>query len=96
MTNPCLREISVEIPAETVQKERESVLAKYARYAKVPGFRKGKVPASIVKQRFSEDINQELLESLLPRYLRQETSKQNLAPSRSPRSSICICTRVNR
>jgi len=85
VTNPCLREISVEIPAETVQKERESVLAKYARYAKVPGFRKGKVPASIVKQRFSEDINQELLESLLPRYLRQETSKQNLAPVSQPK-----------
>jgi trigger factor len=85
VTNPCLREISVEIPAETVRKERESVLAKYARYAKVPGFRKGKVPASIVKQRFAEDINQELLESLLPRFLRQETTKQNLAPISQPK-----------
>ena len=85
VTNPCLREVSVEIPAEAVQKERESVLAKYARYAKVPGFRKGKVPASIVKQRFAEDINQELLESLLPRYLRLETTKQNLAPISQPK-----------
>lgn len=85
VTNPCLREVSVEIPADTVQKERDAVLAKYARFAKVPGFRKGKVPASIIRQRFSEDVNQEILESLLPRYLRQETAKQNLAPVSQPK-----------
>lgn len=85
VSNPCLREVSVEIPAETVQKERDTVLAKYARFAKVPGFRKGKVPASIIRQRFSEDVNQEILESLVPRYLRQETAKQNLAPVSQPK-----------
>jgi trigger factor len=85
VTNPCLREVSVEIPAETVQKERDAVLAKYARFAKVPGFRKGKVPASIVRQRFSDDVNQEILESLVPRFLRQETAKQNLAPVSQPK-----------
>jgi trigger factor len=85
VTNPCLREISVEIPAETVQKERDAVLAKYSRFAKVPGFRKGKVPASIIRQRFSEDVNQEILESLVPRYLRQETAKQNLSPVSQPK-----------
>lgn len=85
VTNPCLREISIEIPVEAVEKERETVLAKYARHAKVPGFRKGKVPASIVRQRFGEDINQEILESLLPRYLRQETDKQKLAPVSQPK-----------
>jgi trigger factor len=85
ITNPCLREVSVEIPAETVQKERDAVLSKYSRVAKVPGFRKGKVPASIIRQRFSEDVNQEILESLVPRYLRQETAKQNLAPVSQPK-----------
>jgi len=85
VTNPCLREVSVEIPAETVQKERDAVLAKYSRLAKVPGFRKGKVPASIIRQRFSDDVNQEILESLVPRYLHQETAKQNLAPVSQPK-----------
>ncbi len=85
VSNPCLREVSVEIPAATVQKERDAVLAKYARLAKVPGFRKGKVPASIIRQRFAEDVNQEILESLVPRYLRQETAKQNLAPVSQPK-----------
>ena len=85
VSNPCLREVSVQIPAETVQKERDTVLAKYARLAKVPGFRKGKVPASIIRQRFSEDVNQEILESLVPRYLRLETAKQNLSPVSQPK-----------
>lgn len=85
VSNPCLREIAVEIPAETVQKERDAVLAKYSRFAKVPGFRKGKVPASIIRQRFSEDVNQEVLESLVPRYLREETAKQNLSPVSQPK-----------
>jgi trigger factor len=85
VTNPCLREVSVEIPADTVQKERDAVLAKYARVAKVPGFRKGKVPASIIRQRFSEDVNQEILEALVPRYLREATAKQNFAPVSQPK-----------
>lgn len=85
VTNPCLREVSVEVPAEVVEKERQAVVSKYSKLARVPGFRKGKVPTSIVKQRFSEDINQELLESLLPRYLREETDKQKLVPVSQPR-----------
>ncbi len=85
VTNPCLREIAVEVPADVVAKERENVLSKYAKFARVPGFRKGKVPASIVRQRFADDINQEVLESLLPRYLREESQKQNLNPVSQPR-----------
>jgi trigger factor len=84
-TNPCLREISIEIPADVVEKERGAVLSKYTKLARVPGFRKGKVPASIVRQKFAEDINQEILESLLPRYLRQETDRQKLAPVSQPK-----------
>jgi trigger factor len=84
-TNPCLREISIEIPTDVVDKERGAILSKYTKLARVPGFRKGKVPASIVRQKFAEDINQEILESLLPRYLRQETDRQKLAPVSQPK-----------
>lgn len=83
--NPCLREISIEIPADVVEKARGTILSKYTKLAKVPGFRKGKVPATIVRQKFAEDINQEILESLLPRYLREETDRQKLAPVSQPR-----------
>lgn len=79
------REIAVEIPADIVSRETEAVIQKFQRMAKLPGFRKGKVPASVVKQRFSEDIKTEVVEQLIPRYFRQETEKQGLHPVSQPR-----------
>src|SRR4051794_3875668 len=53
--------------------------------ARLPGFRKGKVPATVVRQRFAEDIKTEVVEHLIPRYFRQETEKQGLHPVSQPR-----------
>ncbi len=61
------------------------MLARYQKLARVPGFRKGKVPASIVRQRFADDIKGEIVEALVPRYFREETQKQNLQPVSQPR-----------
>ena len=84
-TNPCKREITVEIPADVVTAESNAVLARYQKLARVPGFRKGKVPASIVRQRFADDIKSEIVEALVPRYFREEAQKQNLQPVSQPR-----------
>jgi trigger factor len=83
--NPLQREINVEIPTDVVERERESIVSKYQKLARIPGFRRGKVPASIVKQRFAEDINSEIVETLIPRYFREESQKQNLLPISQPR-----------
>ena len=74
----------MEIPAEVVTAESDAVMAKYQKLARVPGFRPGKVPASIVKQRFADEIKSELVEALVPRYFREETQKQNLHPVSQP------------
>ncbi len=50
------REIAVEIPAEEVTRETDSLIQKYQKLARIPGFRRGHVPASIIRQRFAEDI----------------------------------------
>jgi trigger factor len=84
-SNPCKREITVEIPADVVTAESDAVLAKYQKLARVPGFRKGKVPASILRQRFADEIKGEIVEALVPRYFREETQKQNLNPVSQPR-----------
>ncbi|MDR3746893.1 MAG: trigger factor [Acidobacteriota bacterium] len=84
-TNPCKRELSIEIPADVVAGESESVVQRYQKLARVPGFRKGKVPASIVRQRFADGIKGEIVEALVPRYFREETQKQNLLPVSQPR-----------
>ena len=83
--NPCKREIAVAIPAEVVTAESDAVLARYQKLARVPGFRRGKVPPSIVRQRFADEIKNEIVEALVPRYFREETKKQNLQPVSQPR-----------
>ncbi len=84
-TNPCTREIQVEIPAEVVANETETIVQKYQKHARIPGFRRGKVPATIIRQRFAEDLRSEVVETLFPRYFRQETEKQGLMPVSPPR-----------
>ena len=84
-SNPCRRELSIEVPADVVHKETDDIVARYQKLARVPGFRKGKVPASLVRQRFAKEIKDDVTEALVPRYLREETTKQNLVPVSQPR-----------
>lgn len=80
----CLREVEVEIPADVVSKEWDSMVQRYTKVARVPGFRKGKVPASLVRNRFAEDIKTDVLEALLPEYFRQAVIKQGFMPISKP------------
>jgi trigger factor len=79
------REISVEIPAEEVARETEALIAKYQKVARLPGFRAGHVPATIIRQRFKEDLKSDVVEALVPRYFRKEAEKQGLIPISQPR-----------
>jgi trigger factor len=81
----CTREISLEIPADVVTKESERVLEQYRKAARLPGFRRGKVPAGVIRQRFAEEIKTEMVEQLIPRYIRQEVERQGLTPVSTPR-----------
>jgi trigger factor len=78
------REISVEIPAEEVTRETETIVQKYQKVARLPGFRAGHVPASIIRQRFKEDLKSDVVEALVPRYFRKEAEKQGLIPVSQP------------
>ena len=62
------REIVVEVPAEEVARETEKLIQKYQKLARVPGFRRGHVPASLIRQRFSQDIQNDVVDALVPRY----------------------------
>jgi trigger factor len=79
------REISVEVPAEEVARETEALVQKYQKVARLPGFRAGHVPPSIIRQRFKEDLKSDVVESLVPRYFRKEAEKQGLVPVSQPR-----------
>jgi trigger factor len=79
------REISVEIPAEDVARETETLVAKYQKVARLPGFRAGHVPATIIRQRFKEDLKSDVVEALVPKYFNKEAQKQGLIPISQPR-----------
>ncbi len=53
--------------------------------ARLPGFRSGHVPASIIRQRFKEDLKSDVVEALVPRYFRKETEKLGMIPVSQPR-----------
>ena len=79
------REISVEIPAADVARETESQILRYQKSARLPGFRAGHVPASIIKQRFGEGLKSDVAEALIPKYFQREAEKQGLIPVSQPR-----------
>jgi trigger factor len=79
------REISVEIPAAEVERETEAQVRRYTKSARLPGFRAGHVPASIIRQRFGEGIKSDVAEALIPKYFRREAEKQGLIPISQPR-----------
>ncbi len=79
------REIEVEIPVEDVKRQTDSLIQKYQKVARIPGFRRGHVPASIIRQRFSEEIKTDMVEALIPRYFRQEAERLSLHPVSQPR-----------
>ena len=80
----CKREIELEIPAENVQKAAEKVARDIARIARVPGFRPGKAPVTLVRRRFAGDIEGEVVQSLVPEYLEKALDEKKLVPVTRP------------
>jgi trigger factor len=79
------REISVEIPAAEVARETEVQIQRYQKSARLPGFRAGHVPASIIKQRFGDGLRADVAEALIPKYFRREAERLGLIPVSQPR-----------
>jgi trigger factor len=76
----CKREIELDIEADEVMKEFERIVTQFSSTAKIPGFRPGKAPRDIIKQRFYPEIKESLINSLVPKALNGELRTQNLNP----------------
>ncbi len=65
--NPdCTRELVLDIPADEVSKAYANTVKNYRKYAKIPGFRAGKVPETVIKRRFAAEIKKDVIDGLLP------------------------------
>jgi trigger factor len=82
--NGCKRELVGEVPAERLEQDIESLAKKYAKQAKVPGFRPGKVPLSVVRQRFAADIRSEATQELIQSSWRKALDEHKFAPLAEP------------
>jgi trigger factor len=79
-----MREVAVEVDADTVSKAFRSVVKKYQRLARIPGFRVGKVPETVIKSRFAKEVRQEVLDELVSERFRQTIIEQKLSPVSQP------------
>jgi trigger factor len=80
----CRREIELEIPADEVSKAAEKVARDIVRIARIPGFRPGKAPITLVRRRFADDIQGEVVQSLVPEYLEKALDEKKLVPVTRP------------
>jgi trigger factor len=83
--NPdCTREVEIEIPADEVSRNFRAVTKRYQKNARIPGFRSGKVPESLIRGRFAEQIRQDVMEAVLPDHFRNAIAERNLKPISQP------------
>jgi trigger factor len=80
----CKRKIAVEAPSDVVQQEWERAYGRVQKQARLPGFRKGHVPRSLVKLHFATDVRREVAEHLIPDVYRQAIAETRLDPVNEP------------
>ena len=83
--NPELtREIEVEVPADEVSKTYKKIIKRYQKLARIPGFRAGKVPETLVRSKFAKELRQEVLEALVSERFRGAIEERKLRPVSEP------------
>ena len=82
------REWNVTIPADVINKKLLEKYTKILNTVKLPGFRPGKVPLNIIKQRYSQSIMPEVLDEVVNKSLKEAVIERNLKPSVQPKVDI--------
>jgi trigger factor len=80
----CKRRLAVEAPADVVTQEWERAYGRVQKRATLPGFRRGRVPRSLVKLHFADDVRREVAEHLIPDVYRRAVSEARLDPVNEP------------
>lgn len=83
--NPeCTRELVLDIPGEEVSKAFRKVVRGYQKYARIPGFRPGKTPESVIRRRFATEIRKEVIDGLLPERFNKGVQDLGVKPVGQP------------
>ncbi|WP_066963778.1 trigger factor [Microbulbifer sp. Q7] len=78
------RRLTVNLPAEVVEKEVDKRLQQASKTVRINGFRKGKVPMKVVRQRFGAGVRQEVLGEVMSRSFYEAVQKEQVKPAGQP------------
>src|SRR5882757_9059146 len=82
--NATRKTVRVEIPSSDVDTEINRIAADYSRKVRIPGFRPGKAPARVIKQRFKDQILHDVVHDLVPRAVDDALREQGLEAVDTP------------
>jgi trigger factor len=80
----CVKKISVEVPLDRVNEEKSALLSEIAKSAQIPGFRKGKVPRSVLEKRYGKSLLTDAAQKLIDSAYREAVESNDLRPIGEP------------
>ena len=79
-TSPCEKMLEISLPPEQVKEKINELYARYQRTLDIKGFRKGKIPMNIIKNRFGETIRKEAMNEIIGKAYREAIKEKELSP----------------
>lgn len=74
----CKHELEITVPAEEIGRETDRAISDLQKKVRLPGFRPGKAPASIIRTRFAGELRQDVLEALIPKFFNKRVEEEEL------------------
>lgn len=82
--SPVKKQLAIEVPTEEVERETDGVLRAYAKKVRLPGFRPGKTPIGMLRERFSDAVREDVQERLVSRAFVAAAQEHGLRPIGDP------------
>lgn len=84
-TSALERRLTVQIPAQDIQSKIEDRLRELSKQVRIKGFRPGKVPMNVIRQRYGKQVRQEIVSEAMQNGLQEAIQTQELRPASMPR-----------
>lgn len=82
--SPTTRKLTINVPAEVIQSESDTIYNQLQATAKIPGFRAGRIPQSILEKKFGPNVENELIEKIIPRFYMEAVKEAKIEPVNYP------------
>jgi trigger factor len=82
------RRLTVQVPGKEIQDKVDSKLKELSKQVRIKGFRPGRVPMSVVRQRYGKQVRLDIVNETMQRSLQQAIREQDLRPASMPRVDI--------